>query len=242
MEFTYDRYVGLIELLRAQGFSCSRFQNGPNASRPVYLRHDIDLSIGDALSVAELEAEHGVVSTYYVMLDTELYNVSATVSKNQLRAIAALGHDIGLHYVQPGDNETNGDFLRFGEEIRWQSRVLADVLELPVKSFSYHRPTPHMLDANIAVADLVNAYMPPFFMPGAYISDSNHHWRCGDPATFIANFDGQSLQMLTHPFWWNAQPTDPVKKLKRFLDGRHKSHLTAIIRDVKLARDAFEKT
>ena len=238
-DFTYQYYADLVTLLRDKGFTFDKFMQGSAATKRVFLRHDIDMSIRDAIRFAEMEARLGVVSTYYVMLDTELYSVLCSAAKNDLRGIANLGHDIGLHYVQHDQQFDSSKQSVIADEIRQQSKILSDVLGIAVGSFSYHRPNSEILNANVAVENLCNAYSAPFFTPGAYISDSNHHWRCGDPTVFIRNYVGTTLQILTHPFWWGSSAEDPVSKLKRFLQERSDRNKAALIHDVKLASSAF---
>ena len=240
LKFTYQEYTGLIDLLRANGFTFERFANSPTGRRKVYLRHDIDMSIDDALSLASLERDLDVNSTYYVMLDTELYNVLTPGAAAKLRDIAGRGHDIGLHYVQQNENyDAQGYDANLITDISKQCELLSSILELDITSFSFHRPAPEILRKNIVVAGYSNAYVDPYFIPGAYISDSNHHWRCGDPYAFINEFKGENLQVLTHPFWWNPEAIDPGEKLISLVGRLKSGHQATLIRDVKLAQAAF---
>lgn len=237
--FTYGFYARLIGLLADKGFTFSKFQADAAPARRVLLRHDIDMSIADAVSFARMERELEVASTYYVMLDTQLYCVPATASRNGLKEIADMGHDIGLHYVQ---NERTPDAARreaLGAEIAQQCAILGDMLGLPVRTFSFHRPTRPLLDADIDVPGVSNAYGADYFSGGCYISDSNHHWRCGDPEKFIAGFGGDLLQVLTHPFWWDIEARDPVEKLRSFVAGLNQRNIDTLVHDVQLARTAF---
>lgn len=59
-----------------------------------YLHHDVDFSIDGALQMAQIEAELGVKSTYYIR-PVAAYMRRATVP---IRAIAGLGHEIGYHH------------------------------------------------------------------------------------------------------------------------------------------------
>jgi hypothetical protein len=48
----------------------------------------------------------------------------------------------------------------------------------------------------------VNVMSPPWFDPEHYRSDSNQHWRTGDPAPALAAREFEWLQLLTHPEIW----------------------------------------
>lgn len=240
MEFTYEEYGSLIELLLDRGFTIGRFQPAATGERKAWLRHDIDMSIDDAFTLACREEQLGVMSTYHVMLDTRFYNVMAADSNKKLKSMSDMGHDIGLHYV---DHATSccdpDDGATLMADITRQCALLSRMLDREIESFSFHRPGPHLLEKPIVVPGLSNAYSQPYFVRGAYISDSNHHWKCGDPLKFIDAFAGDSLQVLTHPFWWTTEPVNPAEKLKRFVDLLAAGHRTTLVHDVGLAASVF---
>lgn len=240
MEFTYDEYGRLIERIQASGFTIGKMQPAAPGERKAWLRHDIDMSVDDAFRLAGLEEQLGVVSTYHVMLDTNFYNVMASRENSRLRSMAAMGHDIGLHYVDHGpasDGTVDGAALMAG--ISSQCGLLSEALGFEVESFSFHRPGAHLLQAPVVIPGLSNAYAQPYFVPGAYISDSNHHWKCGDPFAFVESFGGDSLQVLTHPFWWTTTPEDPARKLRRFVERLTAAHTATLVHDIGLASAVF---
>src|SRR4051812_47859285 len=69
------------------------------AGRFALLRHDIDFAPAYSLQLAELEHAAGVASTYFVLVDGQFYNPVASEVIDQVRAIAALGHEVGLHFA-----------------------------------------------------------------------------------------------------------------------------------------------
>lgn len=240
MEFTYQDYRKLIELLQERGFTIGKFQPAAAGENKAWLRHDIDMSIEDAFNLANLEEQLGVVSTYHVMLDTGFYNVMASGSNRKLRSMADMGHDIGLHYVDHGvSSDGSIDDAALMAQISRQCSLLSEVLDLEVESFSFHRPRPYLIEKQFVIPGLSNAYAFPFFVKGAYISDSNHNWKCGDPFAFIYEFEGDAVQILTHPFWWTGEPVDPRKKLERFIDRLADGHRATLVHDVGLAASVF---
>lgn len=58
----------------------------------IVLRHDVDRRPRHALAMAELEARRGVFSTYYFRRVGSAYDPSI------IRAISAMGHEVGYHY------------------------------------------------------------------------------------------------------------------------------------------------
>lgn len=98
MKFTYGAYRGLLSLLRENGYAVRGYHDYEHANRCVILRHDIDYDMGQAVRLAELEAEEGVRSTYFVLLRTDFYNAASRAGQEALQRIQALGHEIGLHF------------------------------------------------------------------------------------------------------------------------------------------------
>lgn len=85
MEFTYAAYRKLLSLLRERGYAFRGYHNYRDAPRCVILRHDVDTSLDQAVKLAELEAEEGVRSTWFVLLRTDFYNVASKAGQTALR-------------------------------------------------------------------------------------------------------------------------------------------------------------
>ena len=98
MDFSYTGYVRLLLLLRQHAYETVDYHNYEDHPRCVILRHDIDTDLAQAVRFAELEADAGVRSTYFVLLRTNFYNPASSGSLEQLHRIQALGHEIGLHF------------------------------------------------------------------------------------------------------------------------------------------------
>lgn len=71
-EFNPDGYVQVIEKARSLGYDCGHvLSSKPNHDSPyLALRHDIDFSLELGLEMALLEQRLGVVSTYYIMVNS----------------------------------------------------------------------------------------------------------------------------------------------------------------------------
>ena len=114
------------------------------------------------MGIAELEAERGVSATYFLMTRSVFYNLASREGECALARLRELGHRVGLHAVHP-----HVDFDdRFDPVLAW------------------HNPEPEYV--NDPVDGLVNVMTPPWFDRGHYRSDSNQHWRSGDPTDALA--------------------------------------------------------
>jgi len=116
-DFTLEKYRHLCRCLLDRGFTpvtLSGYLLQPNRepSRCVILRHDVDLFPSTALRMATLERDLGIQASYY-------FRYPFTFHPPTIRAVAALGHEVGYHYEVL--TKTGGDATRavrlFGEEL-----------------------------------------------------------------------------------------------------------------------------
>src|ERR1700723_2128341 len=91
-DFTYKAFLTFLDVALKDGFMFAMIGDKPTADRVVYLRHDIDNSISAARRMAEVEADRGVSSTYFVMLRSPNYNPATYAAVTSLTAICELGH------------------------------------------------------------------------------------------------------------------------------------------------------
>ena len=201
MNFTYRDYSALIGLLRENGYAFSSYVNYPGKGKCVILRHDIDYSLEQAVKLARIEKDLGVRSTYFVLLSSDFYNPASSSSYRYLHEILDLGHDIGLHF-----DETAYSYERFGMEyfIRKEARILSDLIDVNINSFSLHRPNHFSLETEIRIPGLINSYGEEFFHGFKYLSDSRRRWR--EPVEeIIEKGEFEKLHILTHAFWYHEE-------------------------------------
>lgn len=186
----------------------------------VLWRHDVDYSVHRAVALARVEAEMGARSTYFVSLHSDLYNALEPAVHDRLREIAAIGHWIGLHF--------DAGFYVDGaldERAAWESRVLAESLEIPVDAVSLHNPSVSGAeDVDVEVlGGMVHAGARSVRDTYAYVSDSNGYWRYERLAEVLAAGAHERLQVLTHPEWWQEEPMSPRERILRCIDGRSRA-------------------
>lgn len=211
MPFTYEAYRGLLALLKKHGYEFKGYDDHEASRRPVILRHDIDFDIGKALAMAELEADEGVRSTYFVLLRTDFYNPLERRNAERLQRVAALGHGVGLHF----DETQYEGAVDAPAAIRREADVLEGLLGLPVECVSMHRPSKAALEADWSIPGMANSYSKELFEGFEYVSDSRRRWR--KPVREIVQGGGCSrLHILTHPFWYNETEASLGESLARF--------------------------
>jgi hypothetical protein len=191
--FSLEHYRELLQAAQAGGYRWAGFDRPPEAG-DLILRHDVDLSLDGALAVAQVEAEEGASSTWFLMTRSVFYNLSSKEGVAAIERLRTLGHRVAHHAVWPDVDLDE----RFDPVVAW------------------HNPDPEYMQADIPGA--VNVMQPPFFDPGHYRSDSNQHWRHGCPHEQLATGDFEWLQLLTHPEIWAFPGATMRETMEAMLD------------------------
>ena len=89
--FNKKSYINLIKSFIKLGYEIKDFDSVIPTRRHLILRHDIDMSINAARDLAFLEKENSMKSTYFVLMNSEFYNVFAPDSIKLLNEIKSYG-------------------------------------------------------------------------------------------------------------------------------------------------------
>jgi hypothetical protein len=204
--FSIDHYRELLRAVTAGGYRWAGFDREPRAG-DLILRHDVDLSLDAALVMAEVEAEEGAWSTYFLMTRSSFYNLASKEGERAVARLRELGHRIGHHAVYPHIDLDS----RFDAVVAW------------------HNPDPEFMQTEIRGA--VNAMRPPFFDPPRYRSDSNQNWRNGCPHGEIARGEFDWLQLLIHAEIWAYAGETMRETMEAFLDADRAARLERLGHD-----------
>lgn len=230
MEFTYKDYWEFLSLLRERGYPFRNYHDYENVSRCVILRHDIDTSLSQAVKLAELEAEEGVQSTWFVLLRTDFYNVFSRAGTKALERIHSLGHEIGLHF----DEASYVPALQPDEVVQSiikECGLLSALLETPVSTVSMHRPSKATLEADYQIPGIVNSYGRVFFRDFKYLSDSRRRWR--EPVEeIIRSGEHARLHILTHAFWYHETEEDISRTVGDFIRAANRERYAQMMENI----------
>jgi hypothetical protein len=204
--FDMREYELLLEAAQEGGYAF-RFFDGEPATGDLFLRHDVDLSLDAALTMARLEAEMGVSATYLLMTRSVFYNVASPEGERAIAELRSLGHAVGHHAVHP-HVDLDG---RFDRVVAW------------------HNPDPKYMREPIESA--ANVMHAPWFDPARYRSDSNQHWRSGSPVDGLRRREPDWLQLLVHPEIWVYPGTTMRETMLAFLDADREARLTHLAND-----------
>ena len=210
--FTYDWYREFLERLRSAGYRFRSFDDDPDDGG-VFLRHDVDLSPRRALEMARLEADAGVSATYLFLLSSPLYNPFEGEQRTNIREIASLGHDVGIHfsthqYWAKDDPPTDAALRDRVAAERSAFDAVIDADAAPAVSF--HIPPDWVLDRRFD--GFRSAYEPALFSEIGYVADSGQRWREDPPR--IAELP-DALQVLTHPGLWGDEDASFERRIER---------------------------
>ncbi|HSW31610.1 MAG TPA: UDP-N-acetylglucosamine 2-epimerase [Longimicrobiales bacterium] len=221
---TLRAYVDLVQALKKRGYDFRGFPEAAAALEEdptfVLMRHDIDFSLEAACRMAEVEAAHGIRSTYFFMIRTEHYNVFSPDGTQWVRKILALGHHLGLH-VDGAAYSLSSAGTELAARCEQEATMLEAWFGIPVEVISFHRPNEYVLAGSPALtAPRLHTYMELFRGRMTYMSDSRGRWRDGSPDESDVFREGRPLHLLVHPIWWGSIPEAPFARLEAFLDER----------------------
>lgn len=200
--FGIDSYTRVLKSADAAGYEFLPFRPQRPRSGGIYLRHDVDYSMEYALEIAKVNAQHGAQATFFVLLQSEIYNAFSPRNREILEEIAGLGHHIGLHVRVP---DTSSFDVEAHLKREWS--MLQTIFPESVPVFSWHNPTAELIaktEQAPSMEGLTNAYSAPFTKEAKYLSDSNLRFT---PDQFIEAITGGSpraIQLLIHPLNWVA--------------------------------------
>ncbi len=192
-DFSLDHYRELVRAAKSGGYRFAGFDRPPE-SGDLILRHDVDLSLGGALAMAEVEATEDAWSTWFLMTRSVFYNLASSEGEYAIARLRELGHRVAHHGVYPHVDLDE----RFDQVVSW------------------HNPEPDYMLASIQGA--INVMEAPFFDPDHYRSDSNQHWRHGCPHEPLARREFEWLQLLTHPEIWAFDGATMRQTMESMLD------------------------
>ena len=191
--FDLPHYRELLRAAQAGGYRFAGFDRAPQ-NGDLFLRHDVDLSLDAALTMAEVEADEGAWSTWFLMTRSVFYNLASKDGEQAIVRLRELGHRVAHHAVYP-DADLDA---RFDPAIAW------------------HNPDPEFMAEEIPGA--TNVMSEPFFYPGHYRSDSNQVWRHGCPHDQLVAGEFEWLQLLIHPEIWVFEGATMLETMESFLD------------------------
>ena len=204
--FTLKHYRETLVAYRKAGYAVTSFEGALKSlavpDKILILRHDVDFTLKAALCIAQIEAEEGCLSTFFLRLHAKGYNLMSLDNYRTVKAIAGMKHELGLHFEPAFARAVGEDPLLLADR---QKTIIEDVLGKSIIGISTHEPSREgdsqlikWLSEHWQLA--YHAYEDRFTREMKYISDSGGRWREGCFCHCINRVD--RFQVLIHPFWW----------------------------------------
>jgi hypothetical protein len=184
----------------------------------IILRHDIDVSLDQAVKIAEKEASYKIFSTYFILLHSPYYNAFDENSYEKICKISDLGHEIGLHYDISFLKKYSGSIIN---NIKDEADILSKISNSKITSIAQHDPTYSPKLNEKVLIKFLDVKDKKLNQDLKYLSDSVQNWRSGCMCQHIGKVD--KLQILTHPIWWSNENYKKEKILELFVNQNKKS-------------------
>lgn len=234
MKFTYDAYREMLRSLKKHEYKFCKYDSCDFEGKKVILRHDIDMSIEKAVEMAKIEKEEGAIGNYFVIISSDLYNFNSRENQRKIKEIVELGGVIGLHFDEVRyDDVTPESILKY---IELERTMLESVTGGAVNVVSMHRPSKWVLEENIEIPKMINAYSKKFLKEFKYVSDSRMNWR-DDVMSIIDLDEYEKLCILTHAFWYGNEEKTTKEILLQFIESAKKERFNILKDNV---RDIYE--
>jgi len=197
-DFSYRHFFEVIDSVKEKYYfgTISEFPKLMKTKKFILLRHDVDVSLDYALKMAELEYEHGLKATYFVLLHSDYYNALSKSNQYKIKKISNFGHEIGLHY--------DSTFAKFDDQILdmviQEAELLGNLIDYKITSIAPHNVSFTSKKIIYDHLNFIDVTDPKILNSVKYISDSVQNWRSGCMCNHIDN--ESKLIILTHPIWW----------------------------------------
>lgn len=181
-DFTFDMYEKLLETGLESGYEHITVREYLSSDelpeRFVIHRHDVDRKPENALTMARLEAEHGISSTYYFR------TIDKTFKPEIIAEIESMDHEIGYHYedMDRADGDVERAHELFSKQLeRLRKHATIDTVCMhgnPLTAYDNRE----MWNGSVGFKTyelLGEAYLSMDFVDVTYFSDTGRNWRDG---------------------------------------------------------------
>ena len=157
-------------------------------------RHDVDWSLDDAYNLSQLERDNGINSTYYIRLNSDLYNPKSRKNRIILKKMKSF-FEIGLHF-----DSTIYDKKHLKKGFFQEMNILADIIEDKIYTFSDHIPGKYGY-TNPYNKSIISAYNKKIFVKRNYLSDSRYDYK-KNFSHYVDLSKQKVIYLLTHPEYY----------------------------------------
>ena len=192
-------------------------------------RHDVDWSLDDAYNLSQLEQDNGINSTYYIRLNSDLYNPKSRKNRIILKKMKRF-FEIGLHF-----DSTIYDKKNLKKGFFQEMNILNDIIEDKIYTFSDHMPRKNGFTKPYN-KNVISAYNKKIFVKKNYISDSRYDYR-KNFLNYIDLSKNRVIYLLTHPEYY----INSKRSYKMIINRILKNFNSSAIEEMSLSNKNFKK-
>jgi len=201
--FDLAGYRDLVANLLRMGYGVTTFDECASPKRgDLLLRHDVDYCLPTAVKMAGIEAAHDMVSTWFILVRSPLFNPFGAGERELLRSLRAKGGRIGLQF-DAGYYPEMSDVTTLEKAASEEIAALEIASAGPVVAVSFHKPPPCLRTHGELFAGRPHCSEPRFMRDIVYCSDTLAQFSHGEPLDRAHASDLCAMQLLTHPIWWS---------------------------------------
>lgn len=248
--FSFDNYRKILNLIKGRIKDYKDIH--PEDESFVILRHDVEFSPKRAFDLAKIEFEQGIYSSFFFQISNNAYNILSGKNIIRIKEIAKMGHHIGLHFHLQG----SVNLKEITNRIRYECDIMSHVLGISIDRFSFHRPSDLVLESNIEIPGIINAYHPMYFTytnniqnidfqkSVKYIADSRNEWSYiypfGSPChEFFKTYP--KVQMLCHPYSWTETGYTTLDNLRSLIYENRKEFIDTLDSETKYVKEYIDE-
>ena len=188
-EFSVRHYIETVDEYRKAGYKLIQVKdlsNVNNDDKYLLIRHDVDLSLIAAMSLAAYEFVNNIKSSYFILLYSPIYNALSPTSIEAIKQIVKYQHQIGLHV------DTRYEINSIADDMRTLGHITGTKIDSYVQHFINETPEIIYPAATDGLRDAIKARFK-------YLSDSCMNWREGCFCQHIDKY--KRLTVAVHPEW-----------------------------------------
>lgn len=218
----------------------------------IILRHDVEFSPERAYNLAKFENGIDIVSSFFFQVTNNAYNALSKRNIDLLKEIHTMGHHIGLHFHL--NNMT--DLAQISARIKYEANLLSHYLGFEIDRFSFHRPTAQVLECNLEIDGIINAYALEFFtyysadsgtppqLSIKYIADSKNSWQYTTPYLYPSEEffeEYKRVQILCHPYTWTESGYETLSNLRSLICEKRSEFIQTLNSETKYVKEYIDE-
>ena len=205
-DFTLSKYNELCATISNSEFvslTVEKYLSGQNPQKFIIIRHDVDTITENAFTMAQIENQQCLTSTYY-------FRSNAIAHPKILKKIAELGHEVGYHYEVL--DKAKGDYEKAIEIFKKELVEFRKIVDVKTVCMHGNSLTPYDIKDlwkfhDFNKFDIIGeAYLSIDFYNVIYFSDTGRRW---DGIKYRV----KDIVDVIHPYSTNLRHTDDIIRL-----------------------------